>query len=192
MSTATLTRTTPSVRRGDVGVAVSDPTPIPNAARRRVGDPSIDVPFRAPRQPGAGTRPRRAARMEPTRPADRRPAGPVPTSRAASTRCAAPATDRRVFARRRATALAVVVGAALALMVWVVAIVGSNYAASVAPTPVGTEVVHVRAGDTLSSIADRVAPELPRQSVIDQIVERNNLSGAGLRVGQALIAPAYR
>ncbi|RPA20033.1 LysM peptidoglycan-binding domain-containing protein [Gordonia sp. OPL2] len=190
MSTATLTRTTRSVHAGDVDVAESDQTPTP--ARRRVAGASSGTPVREPRQAAAGTRPRRMARVEPTRPVDRRPAGPVPTSRAAGTRCAAPAVDQRVYVRRRTAAAAVVVGAALALMVWVIAIVGSNYAASVAPTPVGTEVVHVRAGDTLSSIADRVAPDLPRQSVIDQIVERNNLSGAGLRVGQALVAPAYR
>ncbi|MCX2965458.1 LysM peptidoglycan-binding domain-containing protein [Gordonia aquimaris] len=93
--------------------------------------------------------------------------------------------------RRRATAAAVVLGGALAVLVWAVAIVGSNYAASVQPSPTGTEVVHVRQGDSLSSIADRIAPDVPRQAVIEQIVERNKLAGSGLRVGQALIAPAY-
>ncbi|MGC4963777.1 LysM peptidoglycan-binding domain-containing protein [Gordonia sp. DT101] len=183
MSTATLTREA-STRE----TLVRD---LPSSGTR-----SRETPTGAPRRPvtsGVGTRPRRAARVEPTRPADRRPAGRYnPGTTIVGTRCAAPADDRRVYARRRAAALAVLVGGALAALVWVVAIVGTNYAASVAPQPVGTEVVHVRQGDSLSSIADRVAPDLPRQSVIDQIVERNALPASGLHVGQALIAPAYR
>ncbi|NDZ92550.1 LysM peptidoglycan-binding domain-containing protein [Streptomyces sp. SID6673] len=183
MSTATLTR--------EASVSETSARHAPSS-----GTQTRETPALAPRRPatsGVGARPRRAARVEPTRPADRRPAGRhnVGTT-IAGTRCAAPADERLVYARRRAAALAVLVGGALAALVWVVAIVGSNYAASVAPQPVGTEVVHVRQGDTLSSIADRVAPDLPRQSVIDQIVERNALPSTGLRIGQALIAPAYR
>ncbi|GAB88307.1 LysM peptidoglycan-binding domain-containing protein [Gordonia rhizosphera] len=164
MSTATLTRR--SVPTADS----------PRSVTRAV--PARSVP--AGRRPAAGHRP------------VRRPGGEHALSaQIRGTRCAAPVVDPRVYARRRAAALAVLVGVALAVLVWVVAIVGSNYAASVAPTPVGTEVVHVRAGDSLSSIADRVAPDVPRQSVIEEIVARNDLSASGLQVGQALIAPAY-
>ncbi|MYR05822.1 LysM peptidoglycan-binding domain-containing protein [Gordonia sp. SID5947] len=188
MSTATLTREAPTRE------TPNRETPVGRTSRR--GAPHRESPIVAPRRPvtSAGrAHPRRAARVEPTRPGDGRPAGRRGEgARLAGTRCAAPAGERRVYARRRAAALAVLVGSALAALVWVVAIVGSNYAASVAPEPVGTEVVHVRQGDSLSSIADRVAPDMPRQSVIDQIVERNALPSSGLRVGQALIAPAYR
>ncbi|MFW0784793.1 LysM peptidoglycan-binding domain-containing protein [Gordonia sp. CPCC 206044] len=141
-----------------------------------------------------GTPTRRRAHGDRSRPGPNRPATSLAVGRprVAGTRCASPASTSRVYARRRAAALAVLAGGALAIVVWVVAIVGSNYAASVAPEPVGAEVVHVRAGDSLSSIADRVAPDMPRETVIDAIVARNDLSGSGLRVGQALIAPAYR
>lgn len=141
----------------------------------------------------AGLRPERGARPDTVRPADRRPVRQAPDAgRVRGTRCAAAPSRRHIVARRRAAAAAIMVGGALAALVWVVGIVGSNYAASVTPAPVGTEVVHVRAGDSLSSIASRVAPGVPQQAVIDQIVARNDLSGSGLHVGQALVAPAYR
>jgi hypothetical protein len=44
----------------------------------------------------------------------------------------------------------------------------------------------------LSSIAARVAPDMPRQTVIDEIVELNDMPSSGLRVGQPLLTPAYR
>ena len=78
------------------------------------------------------------------------------------------------------------------MTVWVIGIVGNNYADSVSPQPVSTQVVHVRAGDSLSSIAARVAPDMPRQTVIDEIVELNDMPSSGLRVGQPLLTPAYR
>ncbi|MEE3850556.1 LysM peptidoglycan-binding domain-containing protein [Gordonia sp. LSe1-13] len=161
---------------------------------RPSGRQSVGNPHRAGRVGAPVTRPPRGGAHAPVRPADRRPVGQSarPGAYVSGTRCDAPVVDRNVIARRRATAASVLVGAALALVVWVVAIVGSDYAASVEPAPVGTEVVHVRQGDSLSSIADRVAPGVPRDAVIAQIVERNDLPGSGLRVGQALIAPAYR
>ncbi|MAU82875.1 MAG: peptidoglycan-binding protein [Gordonia sp.] len=150
-----------------------------------------DVPTRDRVPAGHVSRPRRRGRYDSTGPTRRRPGGSgAPAARVSGTSCASPGVDRR-FVRRRATAAAVVLGGALAVLVWAVAIVGSNYAASVKPSPTGTEVVHVRQGDSLSSIADRIAPDVPRQAVIEQIVERNKLAGSGLRVGQALIAPAY-
>ncbi|MFW0797360.1 LysM peptidoglycan-binding domain-containing protein [Gordonia sp. CPCC 205515] len=191
MSTATITRTA---------------APTSSAALTGTAAPKGRV--RATR---VGDRPVRGVEPAFGRPADGRPLGPLPaTPRVRGSRCAAPASSlrasqqagavaeprptvaRRVYARRRAAAVAVLVGVALAGLVWVVAIVGSGYAASVAPAPIGTEVVHVRSGDSLTSIAERIAPDVPRQAVIDEIVARNDLSGAGLHVGQALVAPAYR
>ncbi len=88
--------------------------------------------------------------------------------------------------------VAVLTGVALALLVWLVAVAGSDYQQSTTPTPAATEVVHVRAGESLNSVAARVAPDLPRQAVIDEIARMNEMSGSGLQVGQALLVPAYR
>ncbi|WP_079929535.1 LysM peptidoglycan-binding domain-containing protein [Gordonia sp. i37] len=44
----------------------------------------------------------------------------------------------------------------------------------------------------MNSVAARVAPDLPRQAVIDEIARMNEMSGSGLQVGQALLVPAYR
>ncbi|WP_244882558.1 LysM peptidoglycan-binding domain-containing protein, partial [Gordonia desulfuricans] len=97
-----------------------------------------------------------------------------------------------VHRRRRATAVAVMTGVALAMLVWIVAIVGSDYQRAAVPSPVSTQVVHVRAGESLGSIAARVAPDMPSRVVIDEIVELNDMAGSGLQVGQALLTPRYR
>uniref|UniRef100_UPI003D93FB7B LysM peptidoglycan-binding domain-containing protein n=1 Tax=Gordonia sp. B7-2 TaxID=3420932 RepID=UPI003D93FB7B len=133
-----------------------------------------------------------------TSPAGRADA-PMPGVAPTSTRCGE-AVGRRgskrpasaVDARRRATALGVLAGLALAVSVWVIGIVGNNYAESQTPSPTSTQVTHVRAGDSLSTIAARVAPDVPRQVVIDEILELNDLESSGLRVGQPLLTPAYR
>lgn len=141
------------------------------------------------------------------RPGDRRPAptSAVGTPRLGGTHCAAPVGDRgrgprvpvrpatpdaATITRRRRTA-AILAGVALALSVWVIAVLGQNYAASVTPDAVGTEVVHVRSGDSLSTIASRIAPDMPREIVIDEIVALNDLPSSGLRVGQPLLTPRY-
>ncbi len=154
------------------------------------------------------------------RPADDRAADnrPAPESviygpRIAATRCASPvgtrgrglvparvdADDRALrvappaaIRRRRRTAVAILAGVGLALAVWVLSVVGQNYAASVAPSAVGTEVVHVRSGDSLTGIAARVAPDLPREAVVEDIIRLNDLPSSGLRVGQPLLTPRYR
>ncbi|SDU35761.1 LysM peptidoglycan-binding domain-containing protein [Gordonia westfalica] len=155
-------------------------------------------------------RPRAPRRTDGRRPVDNRP---VPESairvrRVNSTQCAAPVGTRgrgpvvpaarpaapapaAVIRRRRRTATAVLAGVGLALAVWVIAIVGQNYAASVTPASVGTEVVHVRSGDSLSTIASRIAPEMPREAVVDEIIQMNDLASSGLRVGQPLLTPRY-
>ncbi|QKT09153.1 LysM peptidoglycan-binding domain-containing protein [Gordonia sp. X0973] len=97
-----------------------------------------------------------------------------------------------MIARRRGSAAAILVGAALAGLVWLFAIVGGNYEASTAPDPVATSVVHVRGGETLNSVAARVAPDMPRQAVINQLRALNGLPSSQLTAGQALVAPVYR
>ena len=141
---------------------------------------------------------RRSPRRTPgaaERPSDRR----VLAARPVGTNCSGAqqmrtrehvAAQAAVYRRRRGVA-GVLVGAALAGLVWFFAIVGSDYEAATAPEPTSTAVVHVRAGESLSSVAARVAPQMPTQTVIAEIVELNHLGQAGLRVGQALVTPVY-
>jgi predicted Zn-dependent protease len=86
----------------------------------------------------------------------------------------------------------ILVGAALAGLVWVFALVGGDYEEASAPAPVATSVVHVRGGETLNSVAARVAPEVPRQAVINQLRALNGMTTTALSVGQALVVPVYR
>ncbi|MFC6466179.1 LysM peptidoglycan-binding domain-containing protein [Gordonia humi] len=95
--------------------------------------------------------------------------------------------------RRRRTIGALGVGAVLAGAVWLVAVVGSNVEDAATPsTPGSTQVVHVRTGESLSDVAQRIAPTLPVAGVVEQLRELNHLDTAGLRVSQPLVAPAYR
>jgi nucleoid-associated protein YgaU len=48
-------------------------------------------------------------------------------------------------------------------------------------------VVEVRSGDTLWSIARRVAPQADPRAVIDQLQRRNDLTGGMVRPGQRLV-----
>ncbi|MFT4199620.1 MAG: LysM peptidoglycan-binding domain-containing protein [Gordonia sp. (in: high G+C Gram-positive bacteria)] len=96
-----------------------------------------------------------------------------------------------MYARRRAVA-AVLVGAALAGLVWFFTVVGGNFAAAAAPEPVSTSVVHVRGGETLNAVAARVAPEVPRQAVINQLRALNGMTSVQVSTGQALVVPVYQ
>lgn len=142
-----------------------------------------------------------------SRPVDNRPAGNRPvggsplTPRVGGTHCGSAVgargrgpvgPDAAVFRRRRRTAVAVLAGVGLAFVVWVFGVVGQNYSDSMTPAAVSAEVVHVRAGDSLSTIAGRVAPEMPRDIVIDEIVAMNDLPSSALQVGQPLLTPRYR
>lgn len=50
-------------------------------------------------------------------------------------------------------------------------------------------VVYVQDGETLSSLALRVAPDSPVDRMVDRIRDLNKLDSAGIRAGQSLIAP---
>ncbi|MFE0747379.1 LysM peptidoglycan-binding domain-containing protein [Gordonia sp. NPDC058843] len=150
----------------------------------------------------------RAPLSDGTRPVDTRPSGNRPaggssplTPRLGGTHCGSPmgargrgpvAPNAAVFRRRRRTAVAVLAGVGLAFVVWVFGVVGQNYSDSMTPAAVSAEVVHVRSGDSLSTIAGRVAPEMPREVVIDEIVAMNDLPSSALQVGQPLLTPRYR
>jgi LysM domain len=47
----------------------------------------------------------------------------------------------------------------------------------------------VRPGDTLWSIAQRIAPGRDPRPVVDQLIEDNHLQGGDLQVGQAIDLP---
>jgi len=95
--------------------------------------------------------------------------------------------------RRRRWMGALLVGGALAAMVWLMAIVGGGLQDAGTPaSPAATEVVYVRSGESLTALAARIAPELPAAGVIAQVRALNSLESSGLRVGQALVVPDYR
>ncbi len=55
--------------------------------------------------------------------------------------------------------------------------------------PARLAVVQVQAGESLQQVAQRVAPDAPVRSVVDQIRELNKLDSAAVDAGQTLIAP---
>ncbi|GAC58320.1 hypothetical protein GOHSU_37_00160 [Gordonia hirsuta DSM 44140 = NBRC 16056] len=93
---------------------------------------------------------------------------------------------------RRVWAVAVLTGVALAALVLLLGALGSDYERAATGAPAQTQVVHVRSGESLSSLAARLAPEQSAAAVIAAIRELNGLEGVGLRPGQALVVPAYR
>lgn len=104
-------------------------------------------------------------------------------------------TTVRSFDRRRIGGL--LVAGLLAAMAWLVLMIGDGaydgaHDGAVPVTPTATSVVYVRSGESLSSLAERIAPDLPVDGVIAQVRELNGLETSGLVVGQPLIVPNYR
>ena len=97
-----------------------------------------------------------------------------------------------VYQRRRRAAAGLLTGIALAVLVWVLAIVGNTVEDAAGMPPSSTEVVHVRSGESLTSLAERIAPDLPADGVIAVVRELNDLSTSGLLPGQPLVVPVYR
>lgn len=151
---------------------------------------TTDIPVVAPRPSQV-----RRAEVSPER--SRRPVSrgaSVPVAAVAGirgTRCPGGAGSIAAGRRRLAALLAVVVGAGLALAVWSVWLIGSDYQDARTPRPVATQVVHVRDGESLSGVATRVAPDLQTSTVVDEIIDLNHLDGASVGVGQTLLAPQY-
>ncbi|ALG86747.1 hypothetical protein ACH46_09140 [Gordonia phthalatica] len=78
-------------------------------------------------------------------------------------------------------------------MAWLVLMIDGGAQDGAAPvTPAATSVVYVRSGESLTSLAERIAPDLPVDGVIAQVRELNGLETSGLVVGQPLIVPDYR
>jgi hypothetical protein len=62
-------------------------------------------------------------------------------------------------------------------------------ASSDPPAPRSNPMIVVQPGDTLWTIAGRVAPDRDRRAVIHQIREINGLSGASIQAGLRLAVP---
>ena len=87
-----------------------------------------------------------------------------------------------------------VVGLALlagVITVWlgIVAQFGAAVNGDATSVPDKLAVVQVQAGETLQSVAARVAPDAPVGTVVDRIRELNELDSAVVDAGQTLIAP---
>jgi predicted Zn-dependent protease len=65
----------------------------------------------------------------------------------------------------------------------------ANVGAGTPTVPARTAVVRVQPGESLSELAERVAPRSDRGAVVERIRELNGLEGSGVRVGQPLTVP---
>ncbi len=183
--TATRPRLRPVPRRSPEQPGRGVPTDRELAAL--VGLPDLD---RGPRAggdtelPGEGAgrerRPAAPVRLRPvdSRPVDSRPVGP---------RVVRPARPRlRLTRRGRALAAAVAVLATLTMSLAVTERMQALHEpASVVPATAPVEVV-VAPGETLWSIAERVAPGRDPRGVVDQIRRVNDLRGGEVQAGQTL------
>ncbi|WP_018179865.1 LysM peptidoglycan-binding domain-containing protein [Jongsikchunia kroppenstedtii] len=158
--------------------------------------------FRAPvrgsgstvrRSGGTAVRGPRDGRGGRVRPYGQRPGGRPMSASPAGTACAGmPREPRSVYARRRAWAVGILVGLGLAITVFVVGLVGNGIEQATLPASAQTEVVHVKPGETIGDVAQRVAPTMPSSVVIDKILDLNDLPNAQLMAGQPLLAPVYQ
>jgi hypothetical protein len=112
----------------------------------------------------------------------------ISTAISTSTRSGGGATPAvRLTRRGRAVVLLALLG--LLLTAFVVGRAGSSQAATerTARTPYPLTTVH--AGETLWSVAKRVAPGHDPRAVVQQISELNHLTGGAVRSGQQLLLP---
>lgn len=95
--------------------------------------------------------------------------------------------DRGVFLRRR-----VLVAALAAVMVgpWVGPLHDALSGSGAAPLPVSRGTYLVRPGDTLWSVAERLAPGEDPRPLVDAIALANGLDARGLQAGTTLVIPA--
>lgn len=107
-----------------------------------------------------------------------------------SPRPVVPRTRLRLTTRgRRALAFVVALPVSVAVAIAVIS-GGSALAGREGGAPEGTfSAVVVAPGDSLWSIAERVAPGADPRDVVDAIVRLNALDGAGLQAGQSLAIP---
>jgi len=86
------------------------------------------------------------------------------------------------------TVVLALVAAAITVWLGLVAQLGAP-ADVAAPVPARLAVVQVQTGESLQQLAQRIAPDAPTGSVVDQIRQLNDLDSAAVDAGQTLIAP---
>lgn len=112
------------------------------------------------------------------------PASVAPTS-------AAPATRLRMTARGRRVLVALIAVPLAGVIAWGAISGGSALATHESGAPAGSfRVETAYAGDTLWSIAERVAPNADPRDVVAEIKRLNALSSSQLTPGQELAIPA--
>ncbi|MGB3483935.1 MAG: LysM peptidoglycan-binding domain-containing protein, partial [Mycobacterium sp.] len=102
--------------------------------------------------------------------------------------------SRAPHRRQRSITPATTVGLALLaalITVWLGAVAqfGEAIQGATVPGPGKLAVVQVQSGETLQTVAVRVAPDMPVGQTVKQIRELNQLDGAAVNAGQTLIAP---
>ncbi|WP_442928995.1 LysM peptidoglycan-binding domain-containing protein [Mycobacterium sp. MS1601] len=123
------------------------------------------------------------------RPTEIRPAGAAVRQRGTGVR-----VSRTPHRRGRTITPVTTVGLALLaamITVWLGAVAqfGEAIQGATAPTPSKLAVVQVQSGETLQTVAARIAPQAPIGQTVQQIRELNQLDGAAVNAGQTLIAP---
>lgn len=94
--------------------------------------------------------------------------------------------------RRKSVSLGVTIALAVLsglITLWLGAIGQFSGESSASNLPDRLAVVQVQAGETLKSVAGRVAPDLPVSQVMQRIQELNQLEAGSLEAGQTLISP---
>lgn len=102
--------------------------------------------------------------------------------------------SRAPHRRRRTITPVTTVGLALLaalITVWLGAVAqfGEAIQGATVPTPSKLAVVQVKTGETLQTVAARIAPDAPVGQTVQQIRELNKLESVALTAGQTLIAP---
>ena len=177
-------------------------SPVPVA--RRAGSrrrPRAVVVDRTPAGVVALVEPRRPLTVVPALPAEpgigreHRPAGPVPLRPVAGPRPAGARVVRpaggglRLTRRGRLAVAAAVVLIAVLTLIGTVSRVGALAGSPAVPASAPAQVV-VAPGETLWSIAERVAPHTDPRTVVAEIRSLNHLSGTDVRAGQTLLLRA--
>ncbi|MEV5651669.1 LysM peptidoglycan-binding domain-containing protein [Nocardia sp. NPDC052254] len=129
-------------------------------------------------------------RADSRRPRGVRPSGVAGYDRVSVTRL--PRGPHPVQRVQRARAnLATLAATALFTAAAVCALIGIAHVRSVPPAA-ATQTVQVRPGESLSEVAQRVAPADPVRDTVARIVELNGLRGAAVAGGRTLLVPAAR
>ena len=121
------------------------------------------------------------------RPRSQRPAG-APLRHRGTGVLMSRASHRRRPVTPLATVVLALVAAAITVWLGLVAQLGAGPESSAA-VPGRLAVVQVQLGESLEALAQRVAPDAPVGSVVDQIRDLNELDTAAVDAGQTLIAP---